>query len=210
MRPEDKAEWLKVWFPMSIDEAKRMPWWKPSEQDWPECYEAIDLLWARRALEWGHAPTLARYLREAATVDPLVLRTIAEMINPDLGSRPLRRHRFRLVFKGRRGRPTASRPKLPLNAVALADLLDPQGSSQKWRLAFQRFPAGRPGDPDLFWRQHAIRTDIRLSRRHMPEKPSWAVEHTLERGVAKKRHVSRATAYRALQAFKSRKNKGNG
>jgi hypothetical protein len=195
---------------MTINEQKRLTWWKPSGQDWPECYEPVDLLWARRALEWGHAPTLARYLREATTIDPVVLRTIDEMVDPDLGSSALRRHRFRLVFKGRRGRPTAARPKLPLSGVALAGLLDPQGSGQTWQLVFKRFSAGSPGDANLFWREQAIRTDIRLSRRHVPDKPSWAVEHIVEGGVAKKRGISRATAYRALQAFKARKNKWNG
>ena len=97
---------------MTIDEAKRFPWWKPSAQDWPESYEPVDLLWARRALEWANAPTLARYLREAATVDPLVLKTIEELINPDLGSRPLRRQRWRIQFKcSKRGRPTTPRPE---------------------------------------------------------------------------------------------------
>jgi len=171
--------------------------WEPLEGDWPDSYETVDLFWAKLALEWGHARTLARYLRETADVDPLVLRAMHKMLDP--GRPPLRPQRWRLKFKWLgRGRPTAPRPTWPISASNLADLLEPEGSRHKWRLIFERPSAGNPGDWRQYWRQQALAMDIRFTRRQMPGKPSWAVEHFFERGVAKPRKVSRATAYRAL------------
>jgi hypothetical protein len=174
---------------------------KPTEWDWPECYETVGLSWAKDALDWAHASTLARYLREtpAADIDDLVLGRIRKMLDPAGGS-PLRPERWRLEFRWLgRGRPTARRPSWPISANDLADLLDPKGS-RSWQLVFKRLSAGNPGHWDQYQRRRALATDIKFTRLH--EKPSWAVEHRIENGVPKKRRVSRATAYRALKALR--------
>jgi hypothetical protein len=176
-----------------------MPLWKPSEWDWPE-YEPADLFWAKRALDWGQAFILARYLRETVDVDPLVLRTISAMIDPDLGPTSLRRQRWRLKFRWpTRGRPKITCPQWPISARDLADLLDPPESAQRWRLVFERSTAGNPGDPNLFWRQHALGMETWQERRQVPHKPSWAMEH----GISGKGR-SRPSKYRALKVLRGK------
>jgi hypothetical protein len=174
--------------------------WKLSEWDWPECYEAVDLPWAKRALEWGHAPTLARYLRETVDLDPLVIRTIAAMIDAGLCVPPMRRQRWRLKFRWpTRGRPKITRPEWPIRARDLADLLDPRESAQMWRLVFERSTAGKPGEPNQFWRQHARGMETWHERRQVPHKPSWAMEYGIS-GEGR----SRPTKYRALKALRGK------
>jgi hypothetical protein len=174
-------------------EPKAIAPWRPTDSDWPDCYEAVDLFWAKLALDWAHAGTLARYLREtpAADIDELVLRRMRRMLDP-AANQPVP---WRLKLRwSRRGRPTAARPSWPIYACDLADMLDPRGD-RGWQLIFERRSPGNPGRWDQYQRQHALATDIKFTRLN-EQKLSWAVEYTRD---GRKRAVSRATGYRALR-----------
>jgi hypothetical protein len=126
-------------------------------------------MWARAAIRYGDAKTLARYLRQADEIDPRVRRELAEVLNLT-SNHTLRLHacyRFR-------GKPTklAKRWKRVFNEAivnltkllsgvdpldprcrrTLSDMLDPD-SKHELRLDFKQRKSGRPplSPPRIDW-----------------------------------------------------------
>ena len=94
----------------------------PKPECWPYQHDRIGPMWAREAIRYGNAATLAQYLWQADEIDPRVRRELAEMLNPTSN------HVWRLHARQRfRGKPTkqAKRWKPAFNEaiVNLAKLL---------------------------------------------------------------------------------------
>jgi hypothetical protein len=173
--------------------------WTPSETDWPERWEPVDLFWAKRALEFGHARTLGRYIREADEIDPVVVRRLRQMLDPKLSRRL--KWRLKPEYRGL-GRPSAgNRLRLQeLGLLEISDLLDPPyDRAPLWQISFKR-QKGRPATTRQYWIEHAIGMDVWSARRGEGGKLWLAIEDVMRRRV-----ISRATVHRAWKNFPGRK-----
>jgi hypothetical protein len=164
----------------------------PQASDWPFPWEPVDLFWAKRALKFGNAAVLARYLRETKA-DQSLLSSLERMLNPAAAANETLR--LKLCYR-RRGRPVGKPPDpRTLNLAELADLLDPSTESQQWQLKFVG-PKGSPGNPTQYWQEYStyMKVCFALLRERKVE---LAVE-----SVHRETGLSRATIYRAWKAFR--------
>jgi hypothetical protein len=142
----------------------------PKPECWPAyAYEDDGYLWAREAIRYGNAETLALYLWQADEIDPSIRRELAEMLDP-ISNHTWRLHaRYRLP-----GKPTkqAKRWKSVFNEATvnltkllsgvdpldprcpreLSHMLDPE-SNHELQLDFTQRKRGRPplAPPRKFW-----------------------------------------------------------
>jgi hypothetical protein len=142
----------------------------PKAECWPAyAHDDIGCVWARKAIRYGNAAILARYLWQADEIDPRVRRELAEMLDPTSN------HTWRLDVRYRfRGKPTklAKRWKPLFNETVanltkllsgvdpldprcprtLSDMLDPD-SDHELQLDFKQRKRGRPplAPPGKYW-----------------------------------------------------------
>jgi hypothetical protein len=181
-----------------------------SESDFPFEWEEVDSLSAIRALLTGRARIVARYLREAEPIDPLVIAMIEEMMGP----RSSNRYELALVSGVRRppGRPKkgAARESEPATGKSftpreLADMLDPQRPNYDVLLEFKR-QRRRPLDTKRYWRDRAIGLEVWAAHRETKSVKAAKYDVGADREKAK-RAVSEATVKRAWDDFTRRRKK---
>jgi len=160
------------------------PFPEPLPESWPQPGQAVDLLWAHLALQFGNLSLLARHLRENEEVDPSLRQSIERMSAPKRQGPRLKRCYYRC------GKPAGGSPPLPSSPADLADLFDPPPGSNWW-LKF----VGRkgPNKSDHQARRHAIRVDVE-NELVVERKKTLAVK-----AVAKKRGLSCSTVWRCLK-----------
>ena len=141
----------------------------PTSDCWPYQHDYIHPMWAREAIRYGNAATLAQYLWQADEIDPRVRRELAEMLNPTSN------HFWRLNARYRfRGKPTkqAKHCKLLFNETIvnltkllsgvdpldprcpriLSDMLDPKAHHELQLDFKQRKPGRAPlAPPRKYW-----------------------------------------------------------
>jgi hypothetical protein len=182
--------------PVLFDNDRRPSMWDDGlhhPYQWPVHGEPVDGLrvgsfWARQALQHANPEILARYLREADEVDPAVLAAIAGMLD-----RP--RCGWMLASDW-----TDATAIAQLSPAHIAELLDPREGSP--RMQFKRPRAGNPQYDPLRSREQQIGFEIWAERKRQGGKLYLAVK-----AVMKRRHISRATAYRAWKMCPKRTSK---